>query len=223
MEHTVYIDLAQEAARAASALTLLPSVRMKHRSDETISLAAMDSVGGAVAAIPNYVAGSGRVVLRERPTSAVLLLAAPVDVEGEDAEARYKAAWTGATMDSQALRDLMGDSTEDVTVWCEFQWADPGVRRVAFQVSIAPAFHQPDDEAPDPAGDASDAWLDPRAPRMDKDYPLNDEQRRKLMENVGDWFRGRLSEDEDYMHIYTPAGVYVGSHMLQNLEMPDLT
>lgn len=162
MIHTVFLDLANEVARASTTGTALPSIGLKLRTDQILAFAFMTD--GVVAEVEGWV--SGKVVIKDTPTSDVLLLDTTLDVSGSGEDTRYTAAWTSATLDGPndgALLTFLGDSTDPVECHAEIQWTDDnGTHAVAFTISLIPSYNAPADEAPDPAADASWAWLKDR-------------------------------------------------------------
>jgi hypothetical protein len=157
--HTVFIDLVNHVARAAATGSALPSVGIKHLTQQTLAFAF--HTAGTVAAVTGWV--EGRVVLKATPTSDVLLLDTTLTATGTGTTTRYSAEWAAADCDSAALRTLIGDSTEPLDVWAEIQWTDAdGTYAVAFPVQIVPTFNLSSDDPPDPAADASWDWIKAR-------------------------------------------------------------
>jgi len=157
--HTVYIDQALERARKAATGNDLPQVGLKIRTEQTIAFAFTAS--GTVAAVEGWV--SGKAVIKEKPTSPVLLIDAALDAAGAGEGTRYNAVWTAATLDGPtdgALRQFMADETQPKECWCEVEWIDAaGTHSASFPITLIPTFNDPEDEAPDPALSASWDWL----------------------------------------------------------------
>lgn len=159
MTHTVFIDLVNHVARAAATGSALPSVGIKHLTQQTLAFAFHTS--GTVAAVTGWT--TGRVVLKATPTSDVLLLDTTLATTGTGTTTRYSAEWAAADCDSAALRTLIGSSTEPLDVWAEIQWtADSGTHAVAFPVQIVPTFNLSSDDPPDPTSDAAWEWIKDR-------------------------------------------------------------
>lgn len=162
MIHTVFIDQALELARKANTGTELPSVGLKIRTAQTIAFAFTAS--GTVGAVAGWV--SGKAVIKEKPTSPVLLIDATLDAGGTGEDTRYNAVWTAETLDGPtdgALRQFIADETQPKECWCEVEWIDAaGTHSVSFPITLIPTFNDPEDEAPDPAVAASWDWLKAR-------------------------------------------------------------
>jgi hypothetical protein len=157
--HTVFIDLVNHVARAAATGSALPSVGIKHLTQQTLAFAF--HTAGTVAAVTGWV--EGRVVLKATPTSDVLLLDTTLTATGTGTTTRYSAEWAAADCDSAALRTLIGDSTAPLDVWAEIQWTDAdGTYAVAFPVQIIPTFNLSSDDPPDPTSDAAWDWIKAR-------------------------------------------------------------
>jgi hypothetical protein len=157
--HTVFIDLVNHVARAAATGSALPSVGIKHLTQQTLAFAF--HTAGTVAAVTGWV--EGRVVLKATPTSDVLLLDTTLEATGTGTTTRYSAEWAAADCDSAALRTLIGSSTEPLDVWAEIQWTDAdGTYAVAFPVQIVPTFNLSSDDPPDPTSDAAWDWIKAR-------------------------------------------------------------
>lgn len=159
MIHTVFIDQPLELPRKANTGTELPQVGLKIRTAQTIAFAFMTS--GIVAAVAGWI--SGKCVIKAQPTCPVLLIDTTLDAAGADADTRYNAVWTAATLDGPtdgALRQFMADATAPKECWCEVEWIDAGgTHSVSFPITLVPTFNDPEDVAPDPALSASWDWL----------------------------------------------------------------
>ena len=106
----------------------------------------------------------------------------------------------------------------------EFQFPDEDAPRksLPFDLTIINGPACGDSGAPDVAGAASSAWLSARSPRIDVDEVITAGQRTRLLTNIGNAMQMRLSDDADYLHLYTPDGIYKGSLALVDLGKANL-
>ena len=138
--------------------------------------------------------------------------------------------YTLATLaNSTQLQDLIdaadGDDT-DFILRAQVEWqipaeTDPRKSR-PFDLLIINSPARSDDTAPDVAGEAASTWLSARAPRIDAAVTLTAGQRTQLLTNIGNLLQLRLSDNADYIHTYTPAGIYKGSISLVDLGQANL-
>jgi len=90
-----------------------------------------------------------------------------------------------AAVDSAGLRALIGDQVS-VIVTGEIEWTIEGrARRATVDVLVENAFVRPDDVAPNPVAEASDAWLDERAVRFDREQDLSEGEQLQARTNIG--------------------------------------
>lgn len=134
---------------------------------------------------PAEFTGAADIVLSLKPTddpeAAVLTYSDDPVYDGE--LACY--IFDFASVDSADLRELIGKQTE-ITVTAEVAWTiDSRRKRAKWQTTVVNAYNRPDDGAPDPADDASNAWLSARAVRFDEAQTLTTEQKAQARTNIG--------------------------------------
>lgn len=127
--------------------------------------------------------------------------------------------------DSDQLRPLIKSlKTYTLSAQIEFQIPEEDAPRksLPFDLVIINGPARGDSGAPDVAGAATSAWLSARSPRIDVDEVITAGQRTRLLANIGNAMQMRLSDDADYVHLYTPAGIYKGSLALVDLGKANL-
>lgn len=128
----------------------------------------------------------GKVVVKYKPETSVLLLNTEVTGSGSGATTRYTAEWTSVTCDSAAARTFLEGQTTPRQCICELEWTDDeGTHRVSFPIKLAPAFNEDDDGAPDPLDSEALDWLAGHALRFDAPQTLSGDQIAQALENLG--------------------------------------
>lgn len=189
MVHQVFIDLDYLLARNATAGTDLPRVSLKLRTDETVAFAFMSR--GFTQAVTGF--ANGKVVVKQSPTSAVLLLDTTLETSGSGSATVYEAVWTADQMDGPdggALRTYMASVCTpprlERDAWMEIQWTDDnGQHSVYFAITLVPTFNDPADEAPDPNAVQADAYVAARAVCYDRAQTLTEAQAWQALGNLG--------------------------------------
>ncbi len=166
-------------------------------------------------------------------TTGRLVCRAPDALDGDTV--LLDSAWdhtTGATTyslktlaDSEQLRALI-KSKPDYALSAQVEFTIPGEdaprKSLPFDLVIINGPARGDEGAPDVNGSAASAWLTVRAPRIDISSTLTAGQRTQLLTNIGNAMQLRLSDDGDYLHFYTAAGIYKGSTALLDLGQANL-
>ncbi len=180
MEFDIYVNTTSKVARAsASSGVAVPSVRPRLQTHLLLSVYFFASGED-----PALLSGSPsfRVALKDanEPSGSVLaLLSAATDTLADG----YKFEW--ATLDSSALRTLLGDQ-ESASAVLEIEWTiSSAVERVSIPVTIDNAWLRTADSAPDPAADAIEAYLTARCVRFDTAQTLTGTQVDRALSNLG--------------------------------------
>ena len=149
METTVFVNLTNKTIRRGITGNELPSASCKLLAQWQIAFSFFEP-GEAAAPLSG---ATFRFALKATATGAPLLFTSTLTNVG----ATYTADF--ASVDSTALRALIGDESSIVVVG-EIEWTLSGRReRASFPVLITNAFNRPDDVAPDPVEEASELWF----------------------------------------------------------------
>lgn len=152
MDATIYLNTTTLVARAAETGIAVPAITARLQAH--LKLTCYFFATGEEPALLN--GATFRVALKDvnEPSGTVLaLLSSPTDT-GAD---YYEFEW--ASLDSDALRTLLGDA-EQAAVVLEIEWTiGSTVERVSMPATIENAWIRTTDAAPDPAADASWEWL----------------------------------------------------------------
>lgn len=210
-------------ARAALTGSQLPVVSITHLAALTIKVAF--ATGSPLAQGSLGDGATVRCVLKETPTGDVLLMDATMTASGTGSSTVYEAVWDDADVDSTALRAFLADATASENwsrkAWLEVEWTISGsTERVFLPVDVRVSFHLPEDDAPDPAADASWAWLKARlAAGTGLTRTVNDST--KVITFASDAgsvpanaCTASVSEDGLYLEFRTFAGVLIGKCLL---------
>lgn len=221
MAQTLVINRDALVARAALTGTALPTITITQLSALTISVAFATGTPLALAALPS--GGTVRCVLKESPTSAVLLLDSSMPSSGSGADTVYSAVWDDADVDSTALRTFLAAATATEnwtrTAFLEIEWTiDSSTERVFFPVTVRAAFFTPESTAPDPVSDAAWTWLKSRIVAGDNVTLTTDDSAKTITiaaEGGGasipsNACTATVSSDGLFLEIRTFAGVLIG-------------
>lgn len=144
MEATLFVNTDTKVIRASLTGTALPSVpvRLQTHLLLTVYFFATGEDAALLAGSPTF-----RVALKDKnePSGSVLaLLSAPTDTLADG----YEFEWS--SVDSAALRTLLGDSFDPAPAVLEIEWTISGVvERASMLVEIQNAWIRPDDSGPD--------------------------------------------------------------------------
>lgn len=179
MEFEVFINTTTKAARAALTGLAVPEItpRLQTHLLLTTYFFATDADPALLTGSPTF-----RVALKDKnePSGAVLALLSAATATGTD---YYEFEW--ASLDSSALRTLLGDN-ESAEAVLEIEWTISGdVERVAIPVTIENAWIRSADSAPDPAADEIEAFLTARCVRFDTAQTLTGTQIDRALTNLG--------------------------------------
>lgn len=173
MQSTILINTSARVARKATTGTELPPAACKLLAQWQVTFGFF-AEGSAVAAISGL---SLRFALKETATGPALVFSSTFT----QSSGLYTADI--ASVDSSALRTLLGDQASVVVVG-EVEWTVSGrIERVHFPVIVTNAWLRPDTTAPDPVAEASVTWLNEQfAARITPGGYM------EFQNTAGDWF-----------------------------------
>lgn len=179
MEAALYVNTTTKVIRAAATGSALPSVpvRLQTHLKLTVYFYADGEDPALLSGSPTF-----RVALKDanEPSGSVLALLSAATATGAD---YYEFEW--ASVDSSALRTLLGDSASAAAM-LELEWTiSSEVERASLPVTISNAWIRTADSAPDPAADEAEAWLTARAVRFDTAQTLTGTQIDRALTNLG--------------------------------------
>lgn len=149
VESAIFVNLSKHTAHAAITGAAAPFVACTLLAEWQVSFSFFQP-GSAAAALssPTF-----RFALKETATGSPLIFTSSLSNSG--------AVYTAdiSSVDSPALRTLIGDQTS-IEVVGEIEWTlSSRVERVHFPVTVTNAFIRPDTAAPDPVEEDSVIWL----------------------------------------------------------------
>lgn len=178
---TAYIDLEQHFVR--SRLGGIPAPPFVAILRDTWRLDVAFTEAGLPVALADGSTGKLKVKRIDHPAGSPLLMDLEWSATGEGAATRYRFT---TVCDSEQLRDELGPDPE-IVLCCQIEWiiADELHLSQPFELTVINAWSRDSDEAPDPAGDAAEAWLNARGVRFDRAQSLNGTQRNQALANLG--------------------------------------
>jgi len=181
VEATLYLNTTTKAVRAAITGSALPSVNPRlqaHLSLRVYFFAETGEDPALLTGTPTF-----RVAFKDAatPSGSVLALKSAPTATGAD---YYDFEWD--TLDSSALRTLIGDAETAATILeIETTDDDDEVEKYQLPVTIGNAWLRTADSAPDPAADAIEAYLTARCVRFDTAQTLTGTQIDRALTNLG--------------------------------------
>lgn len=182
MEATLFINTLTKVARAAATGIDVPKVNARQRAQLRLTFKFFETDEE-----PALLSGATfRLVIKGSPTGEPFAFTSSITETLADGY-----AFEFTSLDAAALRTALGDSAS-LAAWGEIEWTiGTEIERVAFPVTIAAAYLDTDEEAPDPLAEASDTWLDARAVRHDTAQTLDSAAILQALTNLGlEWLAG---------------------------------
>lgn len=182
MEATLFINTLTKVARATATGCQLPKVNARQRAQLRLTFKFFETDEDPALLDE---ATTFRLVLKATPGGEPFAFASEVTETTADG---YVFNFT--SLDSASLRTALSDSS--TAFWGEIEWTiGTEIERVAFPITIAAAYLDTDEEAPDPLAEASDTWLDARAVRFDEAQTLDSAAILQFLTNIGlGWLAG---------------------------------
>jgi len=154
VEATLFINTLTKVARAAATGIDVPKVNARQRAQIRLTFKFFETDEE-----PALLSGATfRLVIKGSPTGEPFAFTSSITETLADGY-----AFEFTSLDAAALRTALGDSAS-LAAWGEIEWTiGTEIERVAFPITIAAAYLDTDEEAPDPLAEASATWLEARA------------------------------------------------------------
>lgn len=163
MINTAYLNIVDQAARAAMSGIALPSITGKLLSH--LPITAIFFAGEAAVIIDD---GTGKCVIKPKdaPAGTPALIDTAAELVSVGSETHYLFEWASAdSLELRAFLDAQADPSQPVEMRCEIEYAIDGeTARIAFPILMLTAYTRPDDPAPSATAETSWEWLKLRAP-----------------------------------------------------------
>jgi len=182
VEATLFINTLTKVARAAATGIDVPKVNARQRAQIRLTFKFVETEEE-----PALLSGATfRLVIKGSPTGEPFAFTSSSTETLADGY-----AFEFTSLDAAALRTALGDSAS-LAAWGEIEWTiGTEIERVAFPITIAAAYLDTDEEAPDPLAEASDTWLTARAVRHDAAQTLDSDAILQALTNLGlEWLAG---------------------------------